>query len=748
MPKLNIFPSPKTCLITFIVFLIAHSFIFRGIIYNIPEILSGDKVLTAEELIPFFDWNTQFFDQVMNSYSDLTRSEEVRVGYSFLTSWVRYYKFLPFSIIILNTISIWILCFAVLLLLRRVYENVSEKWLVLSAGSAALVVHLILLYAKITHFYTLIFGFSLFSLCTSLFIVGFCQQRPYFKYIITAALLDLVNPAVHYHLLSIIVWTVVIFTFALFNVSRTSSKQVFKNLGLAMLVLLLVSITPYFLYIKHFILSKLDDKFGVECIIPVTYNIIQSTSSSLIEILSFQIAGPINQWLHGRYNIPQVEFLAYSLLLVAPIVFLFYRKKCAKLARGETNMAIIFPLYMMLLIAVWMSLGYQSPFSFHSIIATIARTFHTNSSLITNLGLKATYNLIHILRFPHRFQFIFLYSSCVLISITIVMSLMALDELRVKRLYKRLMKLAIPILLLVPLISNVDYRTVLVSGNFSDFLEPYAIAEDLKAIRRIVVGDRKPGRILLLPSVRYGFHVRDLEGNVHVLHDKFYIYYLNVPSVLYSEGNLQNCMHGFLLYHAFKAGLSSWIDVLRNNEIKYIVFNKEAIPKGIGPLYLWGIEKQIWRCLLHSPNLRLVYNGSRYLLFEIIPLTERKSGRLLVITDWYTYFNFLIANESTLSTHNIVYCLRRQQVEKPEKPSKCAIIPSKGFKFKPDDYLLTKFSSSNPYILPFSRQSSSLIEYINPMVKLFTLMEYASRCNWLKKTQLAVAMEAEPFSAK
>jgi len=328
------------------------------------------------------------------------------------------------------------------------------------------------------------------------------------------------------------------------------------------------------------------------------------------------------------------------------------------------------------------------------------------------------------------------------------MSLMALDELRVKRLYKRLMKLAIPILLLVPLISNVDYRTVLVSGNFSDFLEPYAIAEDLKAIRRIVVGDRKPGRILLLPSVRYGFHVRDLEGNVHVLHDKFYIYYLNVPSVLYSEGDPQNCMHGFLLYHAFKAGLSSWIDVLRNNEIKYIVFNKEAIPEGIGPLYLRGIEKQIWRCLLHSPNLRLVYNGSRYLLFEIIPLTERKSGRLLVITDWYTYFNFLIANESTLSTHDIVYCLRRQQVEKPEKSSKCAIIPSKGFKFKPDDYVLTKFSSSNPYILPFSRQSSSLIEYINPMVKLFTLMEYASRCNWLKKTQLAVAMEAEPFFAK
>src|SRR5688572_22887915 len=88
--------------IIFTIFLGVHVFIFRDIVAAIPDIWRGGATIVREELVPFFDFGNQFFS---DKTSALTDSEEVRVTYSFWTSWVRHYAVLPIALVILNTIS-------------------------------------------------------------------------------------------------------------------------------------------------------------------------------------------------------------------------------------------------------------------------------------------------------------------------------------------------------------------------------------------------------------------------------------------------------------------------------------------------------------------------------------------------------------------------------------------------------------------------------------------------------------------
>ena len=75
-------------------------FIFRGVAASIPMVLRGEAVINGDELVPFFNPTSQLIDQAAGKFNQLTNGYEFRVRYSILTTWMRYYKVLPFAIIL------------------------------------------------------------------------------------------------------------------------------------------------------------------------------------------------------------------------------------------------------------------------------------------------------------------------------------------------------------------------------------------------------------------------------------------------------------------------------------------------------------------------------------------------------------------------------------------------------------------------------------------------------------------------
>ena len=76
------------------------SFFFRGVAASIPSVLDGSAVINGDELVPFFNPTSQLIDQAAGKFNQLTNGYEFRVRYAFLTTWMRYYKVLPFAIIL------------------------------------------------------------------------------------------------------------------------------------------------------------------------------------------------------------------------------------------------------------------------------------------------------------------------------------------------------------------------------------------------------------------------------------------------------------------------------------------------------------------------------------------------------------------------------------------------------------------------------------------------------------------------
>ena len=78
-----------------ILYVLFFLFTFHRIVFAIPSILGGEKVLSSDELVPFFDFPSQFVDQLFHPFNKLTNGAEFRVRYSFFTTWLRYWAVLP-----------------------------------------------------------------------------------------------------------------------------------------------------------------------------------------------------------------------------------------------------------------------------------------------------------------------------------------------------------------------------------------------------------------------------------------------------------------------------------------------------------------------------------------------------------------------------------------------------------------------------------------------------------------------------
>ena len=182
---------------------------------------------------------------------------------------MRYYQVLPFALVILNAISAFILFYAFHKVGRYVYKK--SLFGVVAALLAALLIHVILLYAKIAHFYVLIIGFSMFSLSLSLLLEQlFFKQKIKKANVLAVSALTLLNPAIHYHVIFYVVAVLIIMIYLGFTavMNRLFFWKYFRRSFIYFLLIVLLSLVPYVLYIFATNASSIS---GVSTQIPVNY---------------------------------------------------------------------------------------------------------------------------------------------------------------------------------------------------------------------------------------------------------------------------------------------------------------------------------------------------------------------------------------------------------------------------------------------------------------------------------------------
>ncbi|MFA5985910.1 MAG: hypothetical protein WC819_01005 [Parcubacteria group bacterium] len=562
---------------------------------NLPSLMSGESVIVREELVPFFDFKSQFLDQIKGGESYLTMTDEIRVAYSFWTSWMRYWIVLPFALIILNSISAFLFFISVYMIEKEIFKK-NSNFIMTTSFLTSFFIYLILLYSKVTHFYTLIFGFSLFALAISMTIREFFFRDKFsLKSSIWISILVLFNPAIHYHILYYIVFSLVVsFIFLMNDNFKGETIKFTKYFS----VLMLISLFPYVIFILYVINNTDSD---ITTSIAVNFMFIFNTSTSLTHIFSLDIAAPVDMFLHGKYltDLPRYSKILFFLILLLPLAF------TREINSQKSKKFIIFS-YFVLTIAIWMSIGYLQEFSFHSIGSDFMIYLSQFSSWGVNIVKKIVGTTIQILRFPHRFEFILFY-------ITPILATFSFAFLKNKFGYGFVI-IAIFLSVGMPFIIDVDHRTFLASGNYGGFLSPMRIPSDLKKIKSIIHEDLGVG--FILPTFESGRDMQIDDKNYNFI-DKFLIYYLDSPTFYYGTGaKTENRIRAFLVYQAILDDSTSWENVLNSGmNVKYII-NPHTVSKTYGNVYLPEIDNKLDQKLNDSLLYQRVYTGEYFDLYK------------------------------------------------------------------------------------------------------------------------------------
>lgn len=718
----------------FVFLLLLHAFIFRNVISKIPETFSGASVVSREELVPFYRFDSQFFTE---STSSLTSSDEIRVAYSFWTAWVRYYKVLPFALVVMNAVTAFMIFYAFYRILRHFTRG--QNMAIYVALLAALPIHLVLLYAKITHFYELLFGFGMFSLSLSLVIEQiFFSDKLSWKNMAAVIGLTLLNPAIHYHVIFYLVLflLVAIHLLLLPFVQHEGVKKRLKKDLMYFVIVTLLSLVPYMVYISIIASSSLS---SVSTQIPDSYWMLYYTSTPLRFMFTYDIAAQTDMYQYGNYLVPTPRTPMIVLSLFVCSIFLFRQWK--RIASKQRN--AIAACFIVLLISMWMALGYSEAngFSFHILLSHVMEYLSAQGGFVTTELAKAVAVFINILRFPHRFLFIYFYLAGVLLSIAL---LWAGESLRMRKLNKYLVAFAIAGLALVPVFASSDHRSVLLSGDFAGFMRPYPISQDLPTIKSKLTDPS--GKMLVFPTLESGRQVI-MNGRGYDFLDKFFVYYFNQPTLYYGTGaNTENKTAVYLAYQAIDAGQSGWDNVIANDlGITYILEPKHVQQRDKGLTYMPGIEDKIAKALPTSTRYQRVYDGADFALYKLKP-QAKPSQQTLVDMGWPNLSAYI---KSDTAPHTVYY---PSQWEKPFSATRsqrfalatdstersfydlyAALNPKAGF--KPD---MT--------ILPFTKNITSSSLYTNNALSLTTLADSNDRYNYFgESVPSLVSLQSSQF---
>lgn len=680
--------------------------------------MRGDTSIVREELVPFFNFGSQFWG---DGTSALTSSEEVRVSYSFWTAWMRYDKVLPFALVLLNTMAAFLLFYAFHRIGRYVYRR--SLFGACAALLATLLVHAILLYSKVAHFYVLIIGFGMFALSLSLLIEQiFFKLRLSKKNVLAVAALTLFNPAVHYHVIFYVVALLVIGIHATFTLimNRRFFWRYLRRGSLYFLLLVLLSLVPYAIYI--FFTSAPGTDMATQ--IPVNYWMIYYASLSLPYVFSLDTAGHIDLIRYGNYLAPIPRFGSMLVMFLIGGLFMFKRWKTMHIVVK----VLIITLFIIMLFAMWMTIGYSenSPYSFHDLLGGIAVFFAgmggVGSAIASFLG-----TFINVLRFPHRFQFIYFYVAGLLFMIALVW----LREVLMRKWRTVPASACVVLIALFPLYASNDYRTALTSGDLATFATPYRVPDDLKNIKAKLAA-RQDTKLFILPTLEGG---RELisDGKSYSFIDKYLIYYLNAPTYYYGAGaNTENKLLSYMVYRSIAYGEPWWQDMLADNlGITDILVPVQAKQREGGIAYLPGIEAKIQKSLAQGDRYERTAGGKDYALYSLTRPRDQSSP-LMVNGEWQNLLEVL--NRRKTAGTSMFFPLQMEAYANAEGEKK--LMTDNIERSFYDFYQFTHQRATTvprPAALPFSSEYVASTNFTNNALSLSTLYSKEDSYNYLQE---------------
>ncbi len=697
--------------------LVIHVFVFRGVLADAPEITKGNASLVREELVPFFDFSSQY---IPAASSELTGSDEFRVTYAFWTSWVRYNPILPYMIVLLNTLSAFILFYAFYRIVRRFAENRPRRAMYVALLSA-LLIHFVLLYSKIAHFYTLIFGFSMFALSVTLLLEQlFFNTTISKKNIIATSALVLLNPAIHYH---VIFYLIMVVAFAVKGVLWLGQRR--KKVGLAAKksVLYLVaigfcSLIPYLLYIK--LTTPATDSVFTQ--IPVNYWMIFYSSVPIEFLFSLDSLGHVDLFRYGNYLAPEARLMTMVVFLV--IGSIFFHKRWRRLE--NTPRVFILALFSMLLIAMWMSIGYSSEaiYSFHQFLGDIGLFLAQHTNAFADAASQMLGIFINVLRFPHRFEFIVFYAVGVLGAIGFLWLFTYIREQG----YRKFIAIGATVLIaLLPFVSSSAYRETFFTGNFDGFLTPYKIPPDLTKIKAVLQGSQQ-NRVFIMPSMESGRQIAG-RGTNYTFLDKFFIYYLDQPSLYYGGGaDAANKIVAYMAYRAVAYDEPWWQEILVNDlGITHILVPKHLADREKSVTYLPDIDKKLDRSLQKSDTFKPVYEGQDYSLYKA---NRAKTADKSVMADlsWKAFLESF--NKRPLTNQSLFFSAQMKDFAKQGGERQIMTDnPERTFYRLYTNKVGTSFLPSSS-LLPFSKDLIASSSFTSNMFSLSTLYNQGDGYNY------------------
>ncbi len=103
-------------------------------------------------------------EQAQGNFNELTNGYEFRVRYAFLTTWLRHYMVLPFAVLLVLPAIVSTAYLTTAWFMRRSFPSLPATTVYLATAAPTAVIYMIMIYAKVTHFYTLVLGLCLMTI--------------------------------------------------------------------------------------------------------------------------------------------------------------------------------------------------------------------------------------------------------------------------------------------------------------------------------------------------------------------------------------------------------------------------------------------------------------------------------------------------------------------------------------------------------------------------------------------------------
>ena len=603
----------RPMLFIFIVYLLVHIFIFWHALTDWPAIVAGDKFIAKDELIPIFDWQSQFINQIVGGGKSLTYSNEVRLSYTFWTAWMRYSSILPIALVLLNTLSATLMTYSVFIVIRSLVKPSSLRNIYLVLYAAVLgsfPIYLILLYAKLTTFYSLIIGFAMFALAISYVLIhAVTERRPTVKGALLVSLLVLLNPAIHFHVLFYIVFVMVLAGVVINDLVR-KRYELLKPLVKYAALVFAISGVPYAILI---LLSlKAAGAGDVTDQIPLSYWGVFYNSIPLEHQFGFSTTAQIDVGKYGSYlaTTPRLTTLILFGFMVVGLTLLKGTKSLTRLTK------FYIACFGFMLLAMFMAIGYgdnKASYSFHVLLGQVTGLMDYLGK-VGELINKAIYVFMNILRYPHRFQFIQYYFAAITLGLSFIV---------ISITYRKWLRYVLPTmgaLVIGALFFNHDYRSTFLdtNGEMGGFTRAYAPPEDLKRIKTYL-GSQQDPKLFILPSLESSRVLKE-RGKTYSFIDKGWIYYLNVPTYYYGAGaGMDNKAMAAEVYASIRLQSNIWERITANSiGATHILIPKHTMPNSLQVQYHQLLERHVRDATGRLTYYRSVLDGDYYQLLERI----------------------------------------------------------------------------------------------------------------------------------